>query len=100
MLPQAAEAQRQIGAELRCRAGPHPAVLTKETRMQKEGFMKRLLLSLGVAASLHLVGMAATPGMVGLSGQLRCIKAGNSVDGISDEQAILFEEVGFICQPE
>jgi hypothetical protein len=62
--------------------------------------MKRLLLSLGVAASLQLAGIATSAGVVGPTGQLRCVKAETSVDGISDEQAILFEEVGFICQPE
>ena len=62
--------------------------------------MKRLLLSLGVAASLQLAGIATSAGVVGPTGQLRCVKADTSVDGISDEQAILFEEVGFICRPE
>jgi hypothetical protein len=71
--------------------------------------MKYLLPALGLAASVALARGTAAVGLVegtaphrsiGLTGQLRCVKAETSVDGVSDEQALLFEEIGFICQPE
>ena len=59
-----------------------------------------LALSLGLSRSVGPAGAVATPGPPGIAGPFRCVKDELSVDGVADEQEVLFEEVGFICQPE
>ena len=62
--------------------------------------MKRWLPALVLALSLPLVSMLLPPAPVAADGTFHCSSPTTEVDGVSEEQAILFVQVGFICLPE
>ena len=68
--------------------------------------MKGLLLSLAplmlplcLFLSVELAGSAALHGPVAAAGKLRCVKGLITVEGVTDQQAILFVQDGFSCKP-
>jgi len=72
----------------------------------KEGAVKNfvlslalLMLSLCLSVPVGLAGSAALHGPPAAAGKLRCVKGLISVEGVSDEQALLFVADGFSCKP-
>jgi hypothetical protein len=79
---------------------------TEGEEPEQEGSMKGLLLSLALLLlSLSLsvpvgpAGSAALHGSPAAAGKVRCVKGLISVEGVSDQQAILFVQDGFSCKP-
>ena len=58
-----------------------------------------LMLLLCLFLSVELAGSAALHGPPAAAGKLRCVKGLISVEGVSDQQAILFVQDGFSCKP-
>jgi hypothetical protein len=58
-----------------------------------------LVLSLGFSVSVGLAGSATLHGPAPVAGALRCVKDRISVEGVTDERAILFVQDGFSCKP-
>jgi hypothetical protein len=74
--------------------------MTAETLAREGDVMMRWLLALVLALSLPLVSMLLRPAPVAADGTFRCSSSTTEVDGVSEERAILFVQVGFICLPE
>jgi hypothetical protein len=75
-------------------------VTTAETFAREGNMVKRWLLALVLALSLPLASILLAPAPVAADGTFHCSNSTTEVDGVSEEQAVLFVQVGFVCLPQ
>lgn len=74
--------------------------MTAESLAREENMVKRWLPALMLALSLPLAGMLLAPPPVVADGTFHCSNSTTEVEGVSEEEAILFVQVGFVCLPQ